>query len=321
MPLHLPDVSEFQANVDWPKLVARNGGAAIIRAYSGFRPDHMWPGRRAAAEAAGVRILGIYAYLVPSRDPISQAEDFCGLVGALKYGQFAMADYEDQGFIGRKDNMAWLAAWYGHVDQRLSDPRSRGAWHYGGYYHAQQTGTLPVFDSPRRSIVAAYRANLHDGSPVPPHTAWQHTDRDSCGNWLATGIVTGTTGCDCNVIEEVDTVDQVLAQAYKGAAPPAQPAGTPPPPRPANRFAGWPTLAIGNTDTLRTKALQFDLNLAWKANILQVDGVYGAATRDRVADFQRFFHLLPVDGIAGPQTLATLDWRLDQLGIAANEPR
>jgi GH25 family lysozyme M1 (1,4-beta-N-acetylmuramidase) len=59
--LHLPDVSEFQPDVNWAEVVAKNGGAAIIRAlYGTSHVDKLWiQGRREAAHKAGVKVLGI----------------------------------------------------------------------------------------------------------------------------------------------------------------------------------------------------------------------------------------------------------------------
>lgn len=54
--LHLPDISEFQPNVDWAQVVKQNGGAAVIRAmYGANHVDKAWynGARRADAHAKG----------------------------------------------------------------------------------------------------------------------------------------------------------------------------------------------------------------------------------------------------------------------------
>jgi GH25 family lysozyme M1 (1,4-beta-N-acetylmuramidase) len=56
--LHLPDVSEFQPNVDWGQVVQDTGGAAIIRAMCGTsHVDRAWynGARRADAHEKGMR--------------------------------------------------------------------------------------------------------------------------------------------------------------------------------------------------------------------------------------------------------------------------
>jgi GH25 family lysozyme M1 (1,4-beta-N-acetylmuramidase) len=96
--LHLPDVSEYQSNVDWAKVKAKNGGAAIIRAlYGANHVDKAWynGARRADAHAKGIRALGIYQYLVKDQDAVQQAQKFVDLVGSLRPGGFAIVDVEE----------------------------------------------------------------------------------------------------------------------------------------------------------------------------------------------------------------------------------
>src|SRR3954470_15028893 len=99
-PLNLPDVSEFQPDVNWADVVAHNGGAAIIRAmYGTGHVDAAWYGgaRRADAHKAGVKALGIYQYLVAGEDAGAQAEAFVKLLGKLEPGEFAVLDLEEGG--------------------------------------------------------------------------------------------------------------------------------------------------------------------------------------------------------------------------------
>ncbi len=94
---HLPDVSEFQPDVDWAKVFAFNGSAAIIRAlYGTSHVDKLSiAGRRAAAHSHGVKVLGIYHYLTAGDDPLAQAEAFVRTVGTLREGDFAVLDVEE----------------------------------------------------------------------------------------------------------------------------------------------------------------------------------------------------------------------------------
>lgn len=83
---HLPDFSEFQPNINWPQVISENGGAAVVRAmYGSNHVDNAWvAGRRAAAHAAGIQLLGIYQYLRADQDAVAQARALANLVGDRK---------------------------------------------------------------------------------------------------------------------------------------------------------------------------------------------------------------------------------------------
>ncbi|HEX8085714.1 MAG TPA: glycoside hydrolase family 25 protein [Solirubrobacteraceae bacterium] len=170
-PLHLPDVSEFQPNVEWKDVAARNGGAAIIRAmYGTGHVDAAWYGgaRRKSAHEAGIQVLGIYQYLVQSEDAVAQAQAFCNLVGSLQPGEFAVLDLEE----GAGDQLPRAQAWLEHVDQHLTYHGYNGAWLYSGAAFFEEHGLMPVADSKRHTWVAAYQSS----PPGVPHTLWQYTD-------------------------------------------------------------------------------------------------------------------------------------------------
>jgi lysozyme len=186
-PLHLPDVSEFQPNVDWKAVAGRNGGAAIIRAmYGSGHVDKAWYGgeRRSSAHRDGIKVLGMYQYVVQGQDPVVQAEAFVKLVGHLRPGEFAAMDLEE----GSGDQLARAEAWLKYVDQHLTYPGYRGAWLYSGAAFFAAHGLMPVANSKRHTWVAAYQAQ----PPSVPHTLWQHTDSE---RWPTIGA------CDCSIYQ------------------------------------------------------------------------------------------------------------------------
>ena len=195
--LHLPDVSEFQPNVDWSKVANQNGGAAIIRAMAGTgHVDKAWynGARRADAHKKGIRALGIYQYLVKGQDPGVQAQAFVKLVGSLQPGEFAVLDLEE----GDGDQSARAQAWLDHVDSALTYPGYAGAWLYSGQSFFGEHGLMPIARSARHTWVAAYVQ--HEPTDVP-HTLWQHTDREA---WPGIGT------CDCSIFN--GDLDGLLAK-------------------------------------------------------------------------------------------------------------
>jgi GH25 family lysozyme M1 (1,4-beta-N-acetylmuramidase) len=169
-PLNLPDVSEFQPNVDWAAVAQHNGGAAIIRAmYGAGHVDGAWYGgaRRSDAHKAGIHVLGIYQYLVAGEDAVAQAEAFVRLVGKLEPGEFAALDLEE----GAGDQLQRANAWLDYVDHHLTYPGYRGSWLYSGASFFESAGLMPIADSKRHTWVAAYES----APPAVPHTLWQNS--------------------------------------------------------------------------------------------------------------------------------------------------
>ncbi len=169
--LILPDVSEYQPNVDWADVVKANGGAAIIRAmYGSQHVDAAWYGgaRRTSAHQAGVKVLGIYQYLVAAQPVAPQAEAFISLVGKLQPGEFAVLDLEE----GTGDQSERAKAWFAAVDAKLTYPGYRGGWLYSDAAFFEEHNLMGIADSSRHTWVAAYSST----PPSVPHTLWQYAD-------------------------------------------------------------------------------------------------------------------------------------------------
>lgn len=144
MALHLPDVSEFQPDIDWSKVVKANGGAAIIRVcYGTGCVDKQWAaGRRAAAHKAGVKALGLYQYVRADQDAGAQAAEFVKLVGQLDDGEFAYCDLEE----GSGSQLGRADEWLSTVDATLKSYAGYGgAWLYSGESFASAHGLAPIF--------------------------------------------------------------------------------------------------------------------------------------------------------------------------------
>jgi lysozyme len=197
-PLHLPDVSEYQPNVNWKDVAARNGGAAIIRAmYGADHVDNAWYGgaRRANAHEEGIQVLGIYQFFVPTQDPIAQAEALVRLLGHLRPGEFVIADVE----TGEGNLLGPVERWLEYVDQHLTYPGYSHAWVYSNAAFWAPHGLMPIADSKRHTWVAAYGST----PPSVPHTLWQHTDSEQ---WPGIGP------CDCSIFNgDVGRFRKVIA--------------------------------------------------------------------------------------------------------------
>lgn len=201
--IRLADVSEFQT-VDWP---AYTEPAVIIRAlYGTSHVDHHWATNIAAARArAGLRVRGIYQYVVASQDIAAQAHAFVALVGRLLPGEFAIADIEEGGgdLQGRFETWAQIVhASCGGVEGEYSGVSFARA-------HLEDFAGAPLV------WVAAYQAN----EPTDHHQLWQYTDRQSFA-----GI---SAPCDASVFH--GSIDQLYALVTGAPVPAPAPKPLPPP--------------------------------------------------------------------------------------------
>jgi GH25 family lysozyme M1 (1,4-beta-N-acetylmuramidase) len=181
-----------QTDVEWLTVVGFNGGAAIVRAlYGASHVDKLWAqGRRAAAHEAGIKVLGIYQYLVQTEDALAQAEAFVREVGALQHGEFAVLDLEE----GAGDQCERAKTWFEYVDAHLSYPGYAGAWLYSDKAFLDAHLSAFVTESKRHLWIADYGVQ-----PSDRHSLWQHTDgtiavpHDWHEHWPGVGV------CDCSI--------------------------------------------------------------------------------------------------------------------------
>lgn len=158
MTLILNDVSEHQKRIDWP---AHRAGrqAVILRAHNGNRADTLFPENRAGA--APMRLVGLYQYLVESRDAAEQAREFVATVRSLGANEWPILDIE----VG-SNYAARARAWLAVVEPALG----RRAWVYSGDSYWRTTD-LAAAVGDRCRWVARYSTT----APVTPHTLWQRS--------------------------------------------------------------------------------------------------------------------------------------------------
>lgn len=201
----LADISEFQPNLADAAYLQWSKAIVIRCAYGNVHDDRAWYGgtRRDALHKGGAKFVGIYQYLVAGHDGAAQAQAFRRIVGPLRPGEVAIADFEE----GQRP---MLAAWY--TEMRALGYPVKCLWTYSGLSFGQAQGV-------RAEWVAAYRAT----EPAVPHQLWQFT---------SSMTIPGIPGpCDCSVFH--GTVDQLAALAYQVATLPPPPAPHPQYPVPA----------------------------------------------------------------------------------------
>jgi hypothetical protein len=177
MTVKLPDVSEFQIGSsapNWAGIKSQNGGAAIIRVgYGNAHLDEMLVSNRAALRSHDFGFRGLYQYLVASQDAAPQARAFINWIGPdLNVGEIPILDLEE----GSGNQEARANQWFGIIDAEYhltSLPLSQRSWLYSDQSFAVSSGLSPIFNSARRSWVAAYQASA---AGLLPHTLWQSTN-------------------------------------------------------------------------------------------------------------------------------------------------
>ena len=187
----IPDFSEYQGAVDWRTLVAAGYPAAIIRAHNGTRPDLQWAANRAGAHAAGITALGLYQYLAADVDAVTQANEFCDLVGALRPGEWPICDLE----VGSGDQSARAHAWFATVAGRLHDGPAEELYSDASFWaeHNLSGGGFA------RGWVAAYGS----AEPGIRHDLWQFSEARTFP-----GV---STPCDANLFH--GSIDDLLTLA------------------------------------------------------------------------------------------------------------
>jgi hypothetical protein len=199
MTVKLPDVSEFQSPAsgnapNWAGIKAQNGGAAIIRVgYGNAHRDGMLGSNRARIKSLKFGFCGLYQYLRAGQDVLSQARAFINWTGPdLNEGEIPILDLEE----GSGNQSGRANQWFGIIDDAyhlVSLPLSQRSWLYSGQDFAVSAGLAPIFNSARRTWLAAYRASE---AGLLPHTLWQSTDGQTGANrtnWSGCGF------CDTSI--------------------------------------------------------------------------------------------------------------------------
>jgi hypothetical protein len=199
MAVTLPDVSEFQSPSggnapNWARIKSQNGGAAIIRVgYGNNHLDGMLAPNRAAIRSLRFGFCGLYQYLRAGQDPLSQANAFIHWIGPhLNAGEIPVLDLEE----GSGDQSARAGQWFSIIDRAYgleSLPLGQRSWLYSGQNFANTAGLAPIFNSARRTWVAAYQSSE---AGLLPHTLWQSTNGQvgaNRTNWSGCGF------CDTSI--------------------------------------------------------------------------------------------------------------------------
>lgn len=211
----LADISEFQQNIDAQAYLNGGNHCLIVRAHNGWRPDHLWPGRRDYLRGFPFVALGWYQYLVAGRDAAQQAREFIATVGDLRPNEFVILDHEEGGGIQTGRAQAWFAV----VDAHYGFPASL----YAGMYFGRTNLGGWAHWAGRPRWIAAYG----QAEPTDPHEWWQYS---------STGRFAGLAGgVDSNLFHGTD--QEFLHMARPGAQAPATPTPTPTPPKEADIVA------------------------------------------------------------------------------------
>lgn len=262
-PLLIPDLSEWQGQVDWARLAAGGYPAAIIRAYNGGRADHQWARNRSQAHAHHVRALGLYAYLTPGGAGAieDQAHEFVRLVGHLQPGEWPIVDYEAAHL-----HPDMLRVWVDYVARHL---HGAAPWLYTSEYllRSEHLDAVPA----HRTWVAAYGQS----EPREAHELWQYTDHRT-----VPGVA---EPCDCSTFH--GTVDELL-HAVGAPAPAPKPGPT------SHARHPFPVgIAPGKSDP-SAEPLQAALQVTgWMPKDVHRSPHYGPATCSAVAGFNAKHHM------------------------------
>lgn len=162
--LLVPDLSEWQGEVDWRELIGAGYPAAIIRAFNGHRADHQFAHNRSQAHAHGIVALGLYAYLEATPSVEHQADEFVATVHKLFPGEWAIIDYEAHDLAPDM-----VERWVKRVSHALHG--GTAPWLYASEY-VYRSEHLGAAVPAKRTWLAAWGPH----EPSEPHELWQYTD-------------------------------------------------------------------------------------------------------------------------------------------------
>lgn len=174
MSIEIPDVAEFQLEIDHRQLVAwlrsQYGLAAVITRvnYGNVKVDRYADANIDGFRNAGADALGWYCYLIGEQDPRVQADVFSRVLiahGGLRGTEFVIVDDEE----GTGDQSVRVNAFLDRTDRNLQITNRNQDWWYSGLIFSE----VHQLDLARgHRWIAAYR----DTEPGDLHDLWQFTN-------------------------------------------------------------------------------------------------------------------------------------------------
>lgn len=273
MSMLLPDVSEFQTGTsapDWAGIKKQNGGAGICRVgYGTAHLDHMFVSNYTAMKSNKFSFVGLYHYLRQDQDAVAQATQFCAWVGpksAIVPGTVFMCDLEEGGGSQFTRANAWLTnvdKFYG-LDAKPLNARS---WLYSGQNFAVSSGLSPIFNSARRTWVAAYQSTE---AGLLPHTLWQSTNGKVGAN------ITNWAGCGrVDTSKYNGTLADLGTLGWMGNVTPPVPPVPPKPPAPPRWHGEYVTAGMFSLADLCKNVLGVPTNTALRMTAVHYGSFLG----------------------------------------------
>lgn len=165
--LIIPDVSEFQGDIDWANF---GSDAAIVRINYGNTKVDGKADRNIEGARSRCRVRGWYTYLTQGEDPVAQAYVLVRVLqvhGGLKANEFIVCDDEE----GSGDQSGRSTAFLNEVDSKLNAPDSVDWWYSGLNFSIAHNMNA----SKGHRWIAAYGVP----EPIASHSLWQYTSSGS----------------------------------------------------------------------------------------------------------------------------------------------
>lgn len=170
------DVSRYQKNIDWGKVVAAGIKFVFIRATQGRSyTDPYFEKNYAGAKAAGLPV-GAYHFFTPTQDAVGQAKHFLEVTDKMVKCLPPVLDVEDSGALSVVQYQESMEAWLNHVELMIG----RKPIIYANMSYLSKFKLVETFpDNP------FWYARYNKTAPAGDWLFWQHT---------SSGKVDGITG-------------------------------------------------------------------------------------------------------------------------------